>query len=95
MNYRRMTGPIGGAAAGALAVGAEIAQAQDNSGATVDLGGSIADTVSGAVSSIATNSGGSASGGTSVQRNEINLGEQEGVAISDASGGNNNVSFVS
>lgn len=95
MNYRRIMGLFGGAAAGALAVGADVARAQDNSGATVDLGGSIADSVTGAVSSIATNSGGSASGGTQTQHNEINLGEQEGLAISDASGGNNNVSFVS
>ncbi len=67
----------------------------ENSGGTIDIGGSIADTVTGAVSGIATHSGGSASGGTSVEHNEINLGEQEGLAISDASGGNNNVSFVS
>lgn len=86
MNYRRITGLLG--AAGAVAVGTEIAQAQD-------LGDSIANTVSGAVSSIATNSGGSVSGGESVESNEINLGEQQGLAIADASGGNNNVSFVS
>lgn len=89
MNYRRITGLIGGATVGAVAVGAGVAQAQD------DLGDSIANTVGGSVSSISTSSGGSASGGTSVQHNEIHLGEQEGVAISDASGGNNNVSFVS
>jgi hypothetical protein len=93
MNSRRIAGLFGGAAAAALAAG-KVA-AQDNSGSTVDLGGSIADTVGGAVSSIATNSGGTASGGTSVEHNELNLGEQEGLAISDASGGNNNVSFVS
>lgn len=95
MNYRRIAGLFGGAAAGAAVVGAEFAQAQDNSGSTVDLGGSIADTVGGAVSGIATSSGGSASGGTRVEHNEINLGEQEGLAISDASGGNHNISFVS
>jgi hypothetical protein len=97
MNSRRIAGLFGGATAGALAVGvgAEIAAAQDNSGGTVDLGGSISDTVSGAVSSIATSSGGEAHGGTQVQHNELHLGEQEGLAISDASGGNNNVSFVS
>lgn len=95
MNYRRIAGMFGGAAAGAMVVGAEMAQAQDSSGSTVDLGGSISDTVSGAVSSIATNSGGTASGGTSVEHNEIHLGEQEGLAISDASGGNHNISFVS
>lgn len=89
MNYRRITGLFGGAAAGALAAGAEIARAQD------DLGDSIANTVGSAVSSISTSSGGNVSGGASVERNEIDLGEQEGVAIADASGGNNNVSFVS
>jgi hypothetical protein len=94
MNYRRIAG-LSGVAAGAVAVGAEMAQAQDNTGSTVDLGGSIADTVTGAVSGIATNSGGTVSGGTQVEHNEIDLGEQEGLAISDASGGNNNISFVS
>ena len=86
MNYRRITGLFG--AAGAVAVGTEIAQAQD-------LGDSIANTVSSAVSSIATNSGGTVSGGESVESNSISLGEQQGLAIADASGGNNNVSFVS
>ncbi len=97
MNYRRIVGLFGGAAAGAVAVGAELAQAQESSGGTIDIGSSIANTVTGAVSGIATNSssGGTASGGTKVEHNEINLGEQEGLAISDASGGNNNVSFVS
>jgi hypothetical protein len=89
MNYRRITGLFG--AAGAVAVGTEIAQAQD------DLGDSIANTVSGAVSSIATNSssGGSVSGGESAESNSIELGEQQGLAIADAGGGDNNVSFVS
>jgi hypothetical protein len=95
MNYRRITGLFAGAVAGAAAVGAEIAQAQESSGGTIDLGGNISGTVTGAVSSIATNSGGSAHGGTQVEHNEIHLGEQEGLAISDASGGNNNLSFVS
>jgi hypothetical protein len=89
MNYRRIMGLIGAAGAGAGAIGTEVAQAQD------DLGDSIANTVSGAVASISTSSGGDVSGGTSVRSDTIQLGEQEGVAISDASGGNNNVSFVS
>ena len=87
MNYRRITGLFG--AAGALAVGTEIAQAQE------DLGDSIANTVSGAVSSVATNNSGTVSGGESVEHSEVNLGEQQGLAIADASGGNNNLSFVS
>ena len=100
MNHRRIAGLFGGAAAGALVVGAELAQAQDNSGGNITIGGgtgdlseSISGTVTNAVSGIATNS--SASGGTSVERTEASFGEEEGVAIADASGGNNNVSFVS
>jgi hypothetical protein len=103
MSYRRITGLFGGAAAGALVVGAELAQAQDNSGGTISIGGggtddlseNISGTVTNAVSGISTGSGGSASGGTSVEHTEASFGEQEGVAIADASGGNNNVSFVS
>jgi hypothetical protein len=87
MNYRRITGLFG--AAGAVAVGTEIAQAQD------DLGESIANSVSSAVSSVATNSSGTVSGGESAESTDVNLGEQQGLAIADASGGNNNVSFVS
>ena len=71
--------------------GTEIAHAQE------DLGDSIANTVSSAVSSVATNSGGggTVSGGESVERSEVDLGEEQGLAIADASGGNNNLSFVS
>jgi hypothetical protein len=90
MNFRRITGPVAGATAGVGAIGAELAHAQDE-----DLGDSIANSVTGSVSSIATNSGGTVTGGTSVEHNELSLGEQEGLAIADASGGNNNVSFVS
>jgi hypothetical protein len=98
MKHRRLMGIFGAVATGAAVAGSQLDQvalAQDNSGSSVDLGGSIASTVSGAVSDIATNSGGTVSGGTQVQHNELSLGEQEGVAISDASGGNNNLSFVS
>ena len=100
MNNRRTMGLVGAAVATAGAGGIwQIlgAQAQDSSGGEIDLGGSIADTVTGAVSSIATNSssGGTVTGGTQVEHNEVSLGEKEGLAISDASGGNNNVSFVS
>lgn len=85
-------------AASAVAVsvallGAAPAFAQESSGGTINIGGSIADTVAGAVSGIATGgSGGSLSGGVSVERNEASFGEDEGVAISDASGGNYNAS---
>jgi hypothetical protein len=94
MQTRRITALVGGAA-GALAAGFGLARAQENSGGTVDLGSSIEETVSGAVSSIATNSGGTVVGGTQVEHSEISLGEQQGLAISDASGGDHNVSFVS
>jgi hypothetical protein len=73
---------------------AEPALAQDSSGGTISIGGDIADTVAGAVSGIATG-GGSASGGTSVEHTEASFGEDEGVAISDASGGNHNLSAKS
>lgn len=89
MNYKRVAGVVGGAAAGAAIVGSEIAMAQD------DLGASIAGSVGSSVSGIATSSGGDVSGGAQVEHNEIHLGESEGLAISDASGGNHNVSFVS
>jgi hypothetical protein len=88
MNFRRITGLFSGATVGTVVL-SEIAQAQD------DLGDSIANSVAGAVSSVATSSGGTASGGTSVERSEVTLGEQRGVAIADASGGNNNLGFVS
>jgi hypothetical protein len=87
INFRRIAGLFG--AAGAVAVGTEIAQAQD------DLGESIASSVASAVAPIATNSSGTVSGGTSVERSAVELGESQGVAIADASGGSNNVSFVS
>ena len=92
MSDRRTIGLFGGAV-GALGVGAEIARAQD--AAEVDLGENIAGAVKGSVSTISTSSGGTVSGGTQVQRNEVAFGEDQGLAISDASGGNNNVSFVS
>jgi hypothetical protein len=101
MNYRRMAGVVGGAAAGALAVGAELAEAQESSGGTISIGGGSLDGLGDEIFNTVTNAvyGGSgdssASGGTSVEHTEASFGEQEGVAIADASGGNNNLSFVS
>jgi hypothetical protein len=91
MNYRRITGLFGaaGAGAGALAVGAEIAQAQE------DLGASISGAVSSAVAPIATNGGGTAFGGVITETNSVELGENKGTAIADASGGDYNLGFVS
>jgi hypothetical protein len=89
MNYRRITGLVG--AAGAVAVGTEIAQAQE------DLGASIANVVTGSVARIDTNSsdGGGVFGGLSTERNSVDLGHDTGTAIADASGGDNNLTFVS
>jgi hypothetical protein len=89
MNVRRMAELVGGVAVGAAAVGTELAKAQE------DLGDSIANSVANSVSSVATNSGGTATGGTSVEHSEVELGDHEGLAVADASGGNNNLSFVS
>jgi len=69
-----------------VAAPADRALAAHDSGSSIDLGGSIADTVTGAVSGIAT-----AHGGTQTSHNDMYLGDQEGTAISDASGGNYNV----
>jgi hypothetical protein len=75
-------------------VPAQQALAQDSSGGSIDIGASISATVEDAVSVIATDSAGNTTttGGILVENNEIELGDQESVAISDASGGNGNVS---
>jgi hypothetical protein len=58
-----------------------------------DIGASIEATVAAAVADIATNSsGGTVIGGISTQSNTAELGEDQGTAISDASGGDFNVS---
>jgi len=79
---------VGLAVAMVGAAPAESAFAQDS-----DIGASIAATVAAAVSGIATDGGdgSNAVGGISVQENNVDLGEQEGTAISDASGGSYNV----
>ena len=60
-----------------------------------DIGASIAASVADAVSGIATNSGGGSNvfGSVSTESNAVNLGEDQGTAISDASGGNYNTSL--
>jgi hypothetical protein len=59
-----------------------------------DIGDEIAATVAAAVAAIDTNSssGGTVIGGVSTQSNTAEFGEDEGTALSDASGGNYNVS---
>jgi hypothetical protein len=67
--------------------------AQENSGGSINIGGSISATVAGAVSDIDTNGGSTTTiGGVSVEENNLEFGEDESTAISDASGGHHNVS---
>ena len=75
-------------------VPAQQAFAQESSGGSISIGGSISATVADAVSDIATQSGGNTTtiGGISVENNDLAFGEDESTAISDASGGNGNVS---
>jgi hypothetical protein len=70
---------------------AQQAFAQYNDGGSITVGG-IAGAVTGAVPSITTGSsdGGTVSGGDSFEHSEASFGEDEGLAISDASGGNHN-----
>jgi len=107
MKNRRDTGLIGHArralVIGVPAVGLALAMvgvvpaqqtlAQDSSGGSINIGGSIADSVASAVSSIDTGSGSSTTiGGVSGEQNNLQFGDDESVAISDASGGRHNVS---
>ena len=58
-----------------------------------DIGADIAATVADAVGNIATDSdGGTVLAGISFESNSLDFGEDEGTALSDASGGNYNVS---
>jgi hypothetical protein len=106
MEKRRNSGLIGrarrvlmvGVPAVGLAVGmvgaapAGQALAQQNNGGSIDIGASIADTVTAAVSAIATNGGNSTvTGSESVESSDLEFGDTEGTAISDSSGGDYNV----
>jgi hypothetical protein len=72
---------------------AQQAFAQESSGGSINIGGSIAATVADAVSGIDTDSeSGTVFGGIQVESNTADFGDQEGTAISDASGGDHNVS---
>jgi hypothetical protein len=102
MKNRRDTGLIGRArrvlVIGVPVVGLALAMvgvapAQQASAQEINIGASIAETVAAAVAGIATPGGSSTtSGGLVLQSDEIELGEEESTAISDASGGNGNVS---
>jgi hypothetical protein len=67
--------------------------AQESSGGSINIGGSISATVADAVSDIATGSSGDTTtiGGISVESNTLEFGEDESTAIADASGGHHNV----
>src|SRR5215216_2025812 len=58
--------------------------AQESSGGSINIGGSIASTVASAVEDIATHSGGSSTafGGLSVENNTLDFGDDEGTAVS-------------
>jgi hypothetical protein len=73
---------------------AQQAFAQESSGGSINIGGSISGTVAGAVSDIATHSSGDTTtiGGISVENNTLEFGEDESTAIADASGGRHNES---
>lgn len=65
--------------------------AQQNHGGSITLGGNISGAVAGAVSGIASPS--NASGGVQSTHSEMALGDQEGLAVADSSGGNHNESL--
>ncbi len=76
---------------------AQQAFAQEDTGGSITIGGDIAATVAEAVSGIATHSDSGdifadVLGGISTESNDLEFGEDEGTAVSDASGGNHNVS---
>jgi hypothetical protein len=74
-------------------VPARQALAQESSGGSIDIGGSIVATVTDAVSSVATGSGSTTTiGGISFEQNEIEFGDDESTAIADSSGGSHNES---
>lgn len=83
---------VGLAAAMVGLVPAQQTLAEESSGGSINIGGDIAATVAGAVAGIATNGSGTTIGGISVEHNELEFGDDESVAISDASGGHHNVS---
>jgi hypothetical protein len=85
---------IGVPAVGLAVVMIGVAPAQQAFAQTI--GDDIAAAVAEAVSGIATHSSGgdtTAIGGILTQSNDLELGEDQGTALSDASGGNHNVSY--
>ena len=103
MKNRRNSGLIGRARRvlliGVPAVGLAVAMigvAPAQQAFAQDIGDDIAAAVAEAVSGIATHSSSgdtTAVGGISTESNDLEFGEDEGTALSDASGGDHNVSF--
>ena len=85
--------PAMGLAVALVGAPAEQAFAQDNSGGTINIGGSIADTVTGAVSGIASRLTPAAASRRPIA--EVEFGDDEGLAIADGSGGNHNTGATS
>jgi hypothetical protein len=104
MEKRRNSGLIGRARrvlmVGVPAVGLAVAMVgiapAEQAFAQSEIGDNIAAAVADAVSGIATHSGSgntTVAGSVSTESNALNLGEDQGTAISDASGGNYNTSL--
>jgi len=84
---------VGVPAVGLVVVMVGVTPAQHASAQEIDIGASIVATVKEAVAGIVTpGESNTASGGLVRESSEIQLGEEESTAISDASGGNGNVS---
>ena len=84
---------VGVPAVGLVVAMVGVTPAQQASAQEIDIGASIVATVKEAVAGIVTpGESSTASGGLVRESSEIQLGEEESTAISDASGGNGNVS---
>jgi hypothetical protein len=84
---------VGVPAVGLVVAMVGVTPAQQASAQEIDIGASIVATVKEAVAGIVTpGESNTASGGLVRESSEIQLGEEESTAISDASGGNGNVS---
>ena len=103
MNDVRKAGLLGGAFAGSLAIGASAQELPTVEGLTAataeriasDGGISVGGGGGGTVSTGGASGGGTVSTGDVSGGGDMQIGGTEGLSIADASGGNNNVSFVS
>jgi len=104
MNEVRKAGLLGGALVGSLAVGVSAQDVPTVDDITADVNARIGESSGGGISvggGGGTVSTGGSSGGGTVSTGDIGgggdmqIGGTEGLAVADASGGNNNISFVS